>query len=141
MGYPFRPDIFCPKLSCVRGILLNMDLKSAVVRYQFAERAKSELIVCSQLVAALGSFQKAEQAGGRRMLVLVLEAVRSELEFAWKSTERSEFRKAADLLSESISHTESDEFDAAALRLSSAVSASTTVAQESWQVLNEHGLL
>jgi hypothetical protein len=120
---------------------LNMDLKSAVVNYQFAERAKSELIVSSQLVAALGSFQKTEQAGGRRMLVLVLEAVRSELEFAWKSTERSEFRKAADLISEAISHTESDEFDTAAFRLSGAVSASTTVAQESWQVLNEHGIL
>jgi hypothetical protein len=118
-----------------------MDLKSAVVGYQFAERAKSELIVCPHLVVALGSFQKTEQAGGRRMLILVLEAVRSELEFAWKSTGRSEFRKASDLLSEAISLTESDEFETAALRLSGAISASTTVAQESWQVLNEHGLL
>lgn len=120
---------------------MNMDLKTAVVSYQFAERAKSELIVCSQLVTALGGFPKDEQAGGRRMLVLVLEATRSELEFARKSTERSEFRKAADLVSDAISLTESDEFGTAALRVSEAVSASTTVAQASWQVLNEHGIL
>ncbi|HVP94576.1 MAG TPA: hypothetical protein VMS89_05315 [Methanoregulaceae archaeon] len=118
-----------------------MDLKSAVLSYQFAERAKSELIVCSQLIIALGSFPKAEQAGGRRMLIMVLEATRSELEFARKSTEKSEFRKASDLLSQAISLAESDEYGAAALRVSEAVSASTTVAQESWQVLNEHGIL
>ena len=69
-----------------------MDFKSAVVSYQFAERAKSELIVCSQLLTALGSFPKPEQAGGRRMLILVLEATRSELEFARNSTVMSEFR-------------------------------------------------
>jgi len=118
-----------------------MDLKSAVVGYQFAERAKSELIVCSQLLTALGSFPKTEQAGGRRMLIMVLEATRSELEFARNSTEKSEFRKAADLLSEAISLTESEGYGAAALKVSEAVSASTTVAQESWQVLSEHGIL
>ena len=64
-----------------------MDLKAAVKSYQYAERAKSELIVCSQLVIALGSFPEHERAGGRRMLVMVTGIVRSELEFAQRATE------------------------------------------------------
>ena len=44
-------------------------------------------------------------------------------------------------MSEAISLCESEEYGAAVLKVSEAVSASTTAAQESWQVLNEHGLL
>jgi len=51
-----------------------MDLKTAILSYQFADRAKSELIVCSQLVAAVGSFPEKERAGGRRMLIMIMEA-------------------------------------------------------------------
>ena len=118
-----------------------MDLKTAVKSYQFGERAKSELIICSQLTLALASFKDEERAGGRRMLVMMVEAARAEIEFAYHGTERTEFRKAADLVSSAISLIESDQFGAASLRISEAVSAATTAAQEAWQVLTEHGLV
>ncbi|HOI14215.1 MAG TPA: hypothetical protein PLG75_10165, partial [Methanoculleus sp.] len=69
-----------------------MDLKSAIRTYQFAERAKSELIVGSQLTTALIQFPLQEKPGGKRMLVMVLESIRSELEFAYGSTELVEFK-------------------------------------------------
>lgn len=118
-----------------------MDLKTAVKSYQFAERAKSELIICSQLTIALAGFPEPERSGGKRMLVLLLEAVRSELEFAWKGTDISDFRRAINLLSEAISTVESDNFGAASLKMSEAISAVTTAAQGAWQVLGEHGLI
>ncbi len=118
-----------------------MDLTVAIRNYQFADRAKSELIVCSQLVTALGSFPEKERAGARRMLIMIMEAVRGELEMALRSTEQSGFRRSTDLLSEAISLVESNEYGSAVLRISEAVTGSTTVAQASWQVLNEHGLL
>jgi len=118
-----------------------MDTKTALKSFQFADRAKSELIVCSQLVTALSSFPENERAGGRRMLIMVLEAVRAELEMALRATEQSGFRRSVDRLSESISLTESDNYGAAALKISEAITGSTTVAQESWQVLHEHGLI
>lgn len=118
-----------------------MDLKAALKNYQFADRAKSELIVCSQLVSALGSFPENERAGGRRMLIMIMEAIRGELEMALRSTEQSGFRRSTALLSEAISLVESDQYGPASLRISEAISGSTTVAQASWQVLNEHGLL
>ena len=125
----------------ITEFLLNMDLKAAIKNYQFADRAKSELIVCSQLVTALGSFPENERAGGRRMLIMSMEAVRAELQMALRSTEQSGFRRSTDLLSEAISLVESEQYGSASLRISEAVTGSTTVAQASWQVLNEHGLL
>ncbi len=54
---------------------------------------------------------------------------------------RPEFRKAIDLLSEAISLTESNEPDQASAKIAMAISASTTPAQEAWQVLEKNGLI
>jgi hypothetical protein len=118
-----------------------MDLKTAVKIYQFAERAKSELIICSQLATALAGFPAEEAAGGKRMLLLLQGAVRAELEFGWRGTEQGEFRKGMELLSGAISATESGQFGMAVLRIGEAISAVTTAAQGAFQVLTEHGLL
>jgi hypothetical protein len=118
-----------------------MDLKTAVKSYQFAERAKSELIICSQLVTALSGFPDAERAGARRMLIIVLDSVRAELQFAFRGTEQGEFRRAIELMSEAISLTESDQYGPASLRLSEAISMVTTTAQGAWHTLREHGLI
>jgi hypothetical protein len=121
--------------------MVSMDLKTAVMSYQFGERAKSELIVLSQLCIALPSFSEQERAGGRRMLLMVMESVRTELQFAFKSTGQNEFSKAINALNEAISLTESNQSEQASAKIAAAISASTTPAQEAWQVLSEHGLL
>lgn len=118
-----------------------MDLKTAVRSYQFGEKAKSELIIISQLSIALTGYAEAERAGARRMLLMMMDAVRNELQFAFKSTGQIEFSKAINALSEAISLTESNSFEEASQKVAVAISASTTPAQESWQVLSEHGLL
>jgi len=118
-----------------------MDLKTAVKSYQFAERAKSELIISSQLVIALAGFPDGEKPGGKRMLIMVLDAVRAELQFAYRGTERNEFKRAIDLMSEAISLIESDQYGSASLKLSESISMVTTAAQGAWQVLGEHGLI
>ncbi|MCT8337972.1 hypothetical protein FKB36_10880 [Methanoculleus sp. Afa-1] len=118
-----------------------MDLKSAIRTYQFAERAKSELIVGSHLTTALIQFPLTEKPGGKRMLVMVLESIRSELDFAYGDTGLSEFKKAIDHLNEAISLTESMDLGAASERIGRAVSAATTAAQAAWETLKEHELL
>lgn len=121
--------------------MVNMDLPSAVKCYQFGERAKSELIMLSQFCIALPSFSEQEKAGGRRMLLLMMESARSELQFAVHSTGHPAFQKAINALSEAISLVESNQPEQASQKIGAAVSASTTPAQEAWQVLSEHGLL
>ena len=118
-----------------------MDLKTAIKTYQFAERAKSELIVGSQLTIALIQFPLQEKPGGKRMLLMVLQSIRSELEFAYGYTERREFKTAIDHLNEAISLTESMELGAASERMSRAVSAVTTAAQAAWETLSKHELI
>jgi hypothetical protein len=121
--------------------MVCMDLPTAVKSYQFGERAKSELIMTSQLCLALTGFSETERAGGKRMLLLVLESVRSELQFAVRSTGQAEFQKAITALNEAISLLESSQPEQATQKIAAAISASTTPAQEAWQVLSEHGLL
>jgi hypothetical protein len=110
-----------------RVTMVNMDLKTAVMSYQ--------------LCLALPGFAEPEKDGGKRMLILFLESVRSELQFAFNSTEVSDFNRAITALNEAISLVESGQPENASQRIAAAISASTTPAQNAWQVLSEHGLL
>ena len=75
------------------------------------------------------------------MLIMVMESIRSELQFAANSTGQQEFRKAIQALNDAISLMESNQPEQASRKVAAAISASTTPAQEAWQVLSEHGLL
>jgi hypothetical protein len=121
--------------------MVSMDLPTAVKSYQFGERAKSGLIMSSQLCLALTGFAENERAGARRMLLLVLESIRAELQFAFHSTGQNEFQKAITSLNDAISLLESSQPEQATQKIAMAISASTTPAQEAWQTLSEHGLL
>ena len=83
--------------------MVSMDPKTAVINYQYGERAKSELILMSQLSLALTGFSEQDRAGGRKMLLMMMESVRGELAFAQKSTGHREFTKAINFLNEAIS--------------------------------------
>ena len=118
-----------------------MDLPTAVKSYQFGERAKSELIMISQLCLALTGFSEQERAGGRRMLLMMMESTRGELQFAVQSTGQAEFQRAINNLNMAISLVEGNQPEQASQKIAAAISASTTPAQEAWQVMSEHGLL
>ncbi len=121
--------------------MVSMDPKTAVLNYQYGERAKSELILMSQLSLALTGFSDQERGGAKKMLLMMMESVRSELMFAQKSTGHREFTRAINLLNEAISLVESNQPEQASQKIAMAISAATTPAQEAWQVLSEHGLL
>lgn len=74
------------------------------------------------------------------MLLMLMESVRNELQFAAQSTGQSEFNKAINALNMAISLTESNQPDLASEKIAIAISASTTPAQEAWQVLEKHGI-
>ena len=118
-----------------------MDDKTAVKEYQFGERAKSEMILVSQLLMLLAELKEKEHAGGKRILLALMEGIRMELEFAYRGTGSREFQKAINHLNEAISLVESGQPGPATLRIADAISDATTAAQQAWQVLSAHGLL
>jgi hypothetical protein len=118
-----------------------MDDKTAVKEYQFGERAKSELILVSQLLLVLAELKEKELAGGKRILLALMEGMRTELEFARRGTGAMEFQRAINHLNEAISLVESGQPGPAGLKVADAISDATTAAQEAWQVLSAHGLL
>jgi len=118
-----------------------MDLPAAVNNYQFGERAKTGLLNISQLCIALPGFSEQERAGARRMLIMMMETFRAELQYAAHATGHAEFRKAENALNEAISLIESNQPEQASEKIAAAISSVTTPAQEAWQVLSEHGIL
>jgi hypothetical protein len=118
-----------------------MDDKTAVKEYQYGERAKSELILVSQLLAILAELKDKELAGGKRILLAMMDGVRMELEFALRATGTGAFQKAINQLNAAISLVESTQPGPATLKVADAISDATTAAQEAWQVLAAHGLL
>jgi hypothetical protein len=118
-----------------------MDDKTAVKEYQYGERAKSELILVSQLLAILAELKDKELTGGKRILLAMMDGVRMELEFALRATGAGEFQRAINHLNGAISLVESNQPGPATLQVADAISDATTAAQEAWQVLSAHGLL
>ncbi|MDD1660616.1 MAG: hypothetical protein LUQ62_05365, partial [Methanomicrobiales archaeon] len=56
-----------------------MDKKTAVKSYQFSERAKSELILVSQLLMVLSELKGEQQAGGKRIVLALMDGVLAKL--------------------------------------------------------------
>jgi hypothetical protein len=117
-----------------------MDLATAVNTYQAGERAKTGLIMASQLCTALTGFVPEERAGGRKMLLMMMESLRTEILMFQKSTGLSDFQRSVNALNEAISLVESDQPDKASKNIAAAVSAATTAAQKGWNALSEHGV-
>ena len=118
-----------------------MNAKEAVAEYQFSERSKSELMAASQIVATLYDYKGAEKTAAKRVTTSFLELFRSNLMMGFNGTKNTNFKRAADRVSEAISRIEADEFAEASQKLGEAVSLATTPAQEAWEFLSEHGFL
>jgi len=118
-----------------------MDKKGAVSFYLHGERAKSELMIASQLITVLTGLKDDERAGGRRIVLQCLESVRMELAFALRVTGDNEFQRSIDNLNQAISLVEANDLDQAVTRIGAAISNATTVAMNAWQELEKHELV
>jgi hypothetical protein len=118
---------------------MGMDLKTALESYTAAEHLKNTLITTSQLLATVPSIPEGERAGAGRILVTLLELVRGDAQRAQQKTGQQSFQRAAEILSEAISLTESREYDQAAERVGRAISQVTTAAQGAWEQLASNG--
>ena len=115
--------------------------KQAVMNYLFSERAKTNLITASKMLALVEGFKGAEKSGAKKLLTIFIESVQSELGEGYGKTGRAEFNNASGLLDNTKQFIEFDDFERATLEISKAVTECTTPAQNSWQVLYENELV
>ncbi|MCQ1538895.1 hypothetical protein FTO68_07865 [Methanocalculus taiwanensis] len=118
-----------------------MDVRNAVLSWQYAERLKTGIISVSKMLMTLPDYPKEERPGARRMLIAVMDELRADAQTASAATGITAFGKVVHSLSEMISLAESSQFGLATERAGEGVSAATTAAQESWEVLHSHGIL
>lgn len=59
-----------------------MNTRKAIFIYQYAERIKSELIIASNLLAAMNGLEGNERLGAEKMMVSFLEALAGEIRIA-----------------------------------------------------------
>ena len=65
-----------------------MNTRKAILIYMYAERIKSELIIASNLLAAMDGLEGNERLGAEKMMVSFLEALTGEIRIA-QHVERS----------------------------------------------------
>ena len=115
--------------------------KQAVQNYLFSERAKNNLISVSKMLALAGELKGAERTGAKKIIVVFLESIQSELEHGSALTGETEFQKASGILDNVKNFLEFDDFEQAAPEIGKAITECTTPAQKSWQVLSENEII
>ncbi len=118
-----------------------MDIRNAVIQYQYGELIKSELMLASQLITVLSGQKDSELAGGKQIVLQFLEGVRNDVQSALHETQNTEFNKAISPLSLAISMVESNALQSVLGQIGTAMTAATTVAQSAWQELSTHGYI
>ncbi len=117
-----------------------MDLKEAVLLYQYGEKIKSELIIASKMLASLSTFQAEEKLGGQKLMNSFLEALLGEIRIAQGSIKSEQLTEAEAMVTESIGRLKISESTEAHRCISRAISAVTTSLDRAARVLEENAL-
>lgn len=120
---------------------MSLDVREAVVLFQYVERVKSGLIVASKLVGEVAGFSEGEREGARKLLVSFIQALIGEVSIAYNVLRTGVFRDVCSGLERCIKDVRSGKFDEAVEEISRAISLATTKGQEATEFLIEKGIL
>ena len=115
-----------------------MGIKEDILAFHFSERAKSELIIASKLLYALRDFKDQAFEGAKKLYLLFLDSVLTEVGFGFPF---ADLREAEERIREAMGFVELGEFEKAGESFSSALSSITTRSELAMRSLMEKGLL
>jgi hypothetical protein len=119
-----------------------MDTREAILIYQYSERIKSELIIASQLLAKMTTFQGEEFTGAKELMTSYLEALVREIRIAQNVKKPLiNFVGAEKKVLEAIGKMKLSEYSDINRCLSEALSLVTTSCQASLEALMDKGLV
>ncbi len=116
-------------------------MKKEIIGYQFAERIKSALIVCSKMLQVLETLQGDELEGAKKVMFAFFDALSTETALALKATGMPEFERVEETVKPVKRLIEEGAFSEAHATLGSAVSRATTACDRTMRALMEEGLM
>jgi hypothetical protein len=118
-----------------------MEVREAILDFQYSEKIKSGLIIGTSLLDQLESLKKDELSGGRKVLVWYLEGLLREMKIAENVLGVGRYGDLERKLMEVIGRIEMSQFQDAQWSFSEAISLATTSCQSSMSFLMEKKLV
>ena len=118
-----------------------MDVKDAVISFQYAERIKSGLIIASELVDEVAAMDYEERKGARKLLIHFMNALLGEIRIAYNASKLNFFKEAGLIFEEVIENIRSEKYEEALRSISYAVSSATTGGEIAANILKENEML
>ena len=118
-----------------------MNVKEAIISFQYAERIKSGLIIASKLVDQIDRMTEKEQIGAEKLLIHFINALMNEIRIAYNASNIQAFQRTSQNLEKSIPNIQEGNYDEALKNISQAISSATTGGQEAAETLKRKGYL
>lgn len=119
----------------------SLDVRKAIICFQYTERIKSELIIAANLLGKIGELEGDELAGAEKLMLSLLRALEGEVGIAHSVLGMQNFEDAGGKVAEVVDRVRSREYSEASRRISEAISLITTGGQKATDVLRKKGLL
>lgn len=117
------------------GEAKKMEIKEAILDFQYSEKMKSGLIIGTSLLNQVSSLKGDELSGGRKVLVWYLEGLLRELQIAGNVMGADRYEGIERKVTELIGRIEMSQFQEALYAFSEAISLATTSCQTSMTFL------
>lgn len=119
----------------------SLDVRKAIICFQFAERIKSELIIAAKLLVELSELKGNELTGAMKLMSSFLNALLGEIRIAHNILRLRNFEEASMKVVEAREGIRLHEYSEATKCISEAISFITTSGQHAMQTLKEKGFL
>jgi len=117
------------------------DIKKVVVVFHYAEKMKSNLIVATNLLTALGGMSDSEIGGAEKLLKAYLDSLMAEISIAANASGVHEFEDVRMKLEEATRLLKEHNYSEPMRLVAEAMSITTTVANEAAETLSKKGLI
>jgi len=118
-----------------------MEIKEAILDFQYSEKMKSGLIIGTALLNQVASLKEDELFGGKKVLVWYLEGLLRELQIAGNVMGGDRYEGIEQKVMELIGRIEMSQFQEALYAFSEAISLATTSCQTSMSFLVDKNLI
>ncbi len=117
------------------------NFREAILMFHFADRLKSELLIASQLFAALQQYQGQEREGGKRLFLEYFRALEREMGMGASLIDEQDLLRVRTVLNGLAGMVDSNLFADVQNHLTWIISIMTTYAQRAMEFLRRENLL